>query len=136
MSELQEQGLADTLAAEFGAHEEVLKVEAGFREEGGVVEKIKGKPGRKVIGGEGENALGGRPGRIGGKERGAERCLGGDDLMREFFVVREAADESQDHRDIGGGGGTDEAGHLEKARERKREGESELWDVCNARERL
>jgi hypothetical protein len=56
--------------------------------------------------------------------------------MREFFVVREAADESQDHRDIGGGGGTDEAGHLEKERERKRDGERELWDVCNARERL
>ena len=51
-SELKQQGLADALAAEFGAHEEVFEVEAGFREEGGVVKEVEGEPGRLVVVGE------------------------------------------------------------------------------------
>ncbi len=104
--EVQEEGFAEAASSEFGFHEKVFEVEAGFGEERGVVGEEDGEAGGGWGGvvGEGEDAFGGG---FFGEQRGAEFLLGRFDLVGEFLVVGEGADEFEDEREVGGRGGAD-----------------------------
>ncbi len=104
LREVEQQGFAETAAAEFRADEEVLEIESGCGEKGGVVEEIQREArGRAVR--EGQDAVCGRRGAVRREERGGELGLGGDDIAAELLVVGEGADEIEDERDVGAGGG-------------------------------
>jgi len=111
--EVEEEGLADAASAEFGFNEQVFEIETGFREEGGVVGEKDGEAGGRLGGvvREGENAFGGG---VFGEERGAQFFLGGFDLVGEFLVVGEGADEFEDERNVGRRGGADHGGGQRK----------------------
>lgn len=105
--EVEEERLAVAMAAEFGFHKEVLQVETGAGEEGGVVEEIESEAGRHVID-EAENAVGDR---WLGEKRAAELVFGGGDVVGELFIGGEIADEAEDEGGIGGRGGANDQGH-------------------------
>lgn len=112
--EMEENGFADAATAKGGFHEKVFEVESGFREKRGVVGEENGEAGgggrgNLVGGGKGEEAFGGG---FGAEKRGAEFFLGGFDLVRELFVVGEAADELKNERNVGGCGGAEVDGHV------------------------
>ena len=92
-------------AAQSGLDKKVLEVKAGPGKEGRIIVEKHRESGGLIVP-EGEHTLGDGPA-LGWKKAGAQPRLVGFDLMRQFFVRREVADESKDQRDVDGRGGSE-----------------------------
>lgn len=104
--EMHQQRPADALAAVCRPHEEILEPEPSAAEEGRVGVEEERKAGGAPVD-FGNHDLGGRhrP-----EERGADPLLCRDDLVGESFVLGKPADQVEDQRDVGNGGGAERGG--------------------------
>jgi len=98
--QVTQQRLADTVAAVFEADVQVFKVKPRAGEKGREVEEVERESNRLILDLR-QNALDHGPWT---KERLPHQRLRSHDLVQEFLVFGQLADESQDGGDVGGRG--------------------------------
>ena len=101
--EVQQERLPNAATTQIRLHVQVFEVEARLREKGGVGGEENREAGGRLID-KGEPAFRGRLA-ISGEQRGPQFLLRRFNLVQQLFVFCESTDESEDKRDIVGGGG-------------------------------